>query len=89
MGEEEPDGSLGAMLDSLAVYRRARVELVETLGCARSNRDPLAEFSERFVAAWLDGELAANRVQKDWDLRDPEGRTVQVRCLARVERGPP
>ena len=49
---------------ALEHYARGRAELLEAIGVTGSNRDPLAEFSERLVAALLDGELASNRVQR-------------------------
>lgn len=63
-------------------YARGRQQLLEAIGVTGSNRDPLSEFSERIVAALLDGELAANRVQRGWDLRTDSGRRVQVKYLA-------
>mgnify|MGYP001488444613 CR=1 FL=1 len=77
MGDDETQKLVGA----LATYRQARVRFLEALGCS-SNRDPLAEFSERLVATWLGGSLAESRVQKDWDVRLGDGHTVQVRYLA-------
>lgn len=62
-------------------YARGRAELLEAIGVTGSNRDPLAEFSERLVAALLDGELASNRVQRGWDVMSA-GRRVQVKYLA-------
>lgn len=62
-------------------YARGRAELLEAIGVTGSNRDPLAEFSERLVAALLDGELATNRVQRGWDVM-AAGRRVQVKYLA-------
>lgn len=69
-------------MDALAVYRDARLNLLRTLGLASSNRDPLAEFSEQFVAALMDGTLAVSRVQQGWDVELPDGAKVQVRYLA-------
>jgi hypothetical protein len=57
---------------------------LDALDCS-SNRDPLAEFTERLVAAWLGATLAANRVQKGWDLElDEDGAKVEVRYLANL-----
>jgi len=69
------------LLRALEAYRGARLSFLQELGCS-SNRDPLVEFSERVVAAWLGGALAKSPVQKDWDLRLDDGSTVQVRYLA-------
>ena len=66
----------------MANYTRARVGFLADLGVNASNRDPLAEFSERFVAALLGGRLAESRVQKGYDLVDRDGQFVQVRYLA-------
>lgn len=67
--------------EAFARYSAGRAELLEALGVKGSNRDPLAEFSERIVAALLDGELASNRVQRGWDVM-AAGRRVQVKYLA-------
>jgi hypothetical protein len=75
------------LLDVLASYREGRRRLLVALGCSASNRDPLAEFSERLVAGLLGGTLAASRVQKGHDLVTPAGETVQVRYLANVSGG--
>jgi hypothetical protein len=75
-------GDSAPLLVALAEYRTARRRFLEVLGCAPSNRDPLAEFAERLVHAVLGGELAANRVQKAYDLVTAAGETVQVRYLA-------
>jgi hypothetical protein len=66
-------------------YSRGRAELLEAIGVTGSNRDPLAEFSERLVAALLDGELAPNRVQPGWDVMASE-RRVQVKYLANASQ---
>jgi hypothetical protein len=75
-----------ALLVALADYRTARRRFLELLGCAPSNRDPLAEFAERLAQTVLGGEIAANRVQKAYDLVTAEGETVQVRYLANPAR---
>jgi hypothetical protein len=48
----------------------------------RSNRDPLAEFSEWLVAAIVDGARADSPVQKGWDVRTADGEKFQVKYLA-------
>ncbi len=73
---------VGALLDALSVYRAARIDLLDSLGCAGSNRDPFAEFAERIALAAISGTMAASRTQKGWDFTDPDGRRVQVRYLA-------
>jgi hypothetical protein len=67
--------------EAFARYAQGRAELLEALGIESSNRDPLAEFSERIVAALLGGELASNRVQRGWDVM-ADGHHVQVKYLA-------
>lgn len=85
-----PDGSAWQDLrEAFSAYARGRRQLLKAIGVSASNRDPLSEFSERLVAALLDGELATNRVQRGWDLRTPEGRRVQVKYLANPGRGDP
>lgn len=56
--------------------------ILQVLGIPSSNRDPLAEFSERFVAGLLGGALAPNRVQAGYDVTLRDGRRVQVKYLA-------
>jgi hypothetical protein len=72
---------------ALMPYRQGRKRLLESLGCGVSNRDPLAEFSERLVTALLAGELAASRVQKGYDMVTQTGVRVQVRYLANPKDG--
>lgn len=67
--------------DAFERYTRGRAELLEAIDVTGSNRDPLAEFSERLAAAMLNGELASNRVQRGWDVMAGE-RRVQVKYLA-------
>jgi hypothetical protein len=70
------------LLSALDAYRAAREQLLDVLGSSRSNRDPLAEFAERFVAALMEGRLAASPVQAGWDLQLSDGSKVQVKYLA-------
>lgn len=70
---------LSTALDS---YRTARQHILATLALDISNRDPLAEWSEHFVAALTGGDLAPSRVQARYDLVIPDGLRVQVRYLA-------
>jgi len=70
------------LLDALAIYRSARQTLLATVGVSLSNRDPLAEFAEAFVAALIGGALATNRVQAAWDIQAPDGSLIQVKYLA-------
>jgi hypothetical protein len=48
------------LLDSLGLYRAARHELLAKVGVPLSNRDPLAEFAEVFVAALVGGTCATD-----------------------------
>lgn len=75
-------GRAAELLEALDAYRLARQRLLSVLDLASSNRDPLAEFAEQFVAALTGGNLASSRVQAGYDLTTPAGQTVQVRCLA-------
>jgi hypothetical protein len=74
--------SVDDLLEALGAYRAARTVILDVLGIPSSNRDPLAEFSERIVAALLGGVLAPNRVQTGYDITLTDGRTVQVKYLA-------
>jgi hypothetical protein len=86
LASEEPmDDHFSELLRAYEKYRVARLELLAAIECHLSNRDPLAEFSERLVLAALGGTLAESRVQKGWDFKDPEGRRVQVRYLSNPE----
>jgi len=73
---------LHEFLDALALYRTARHALLAKVGVPLSNRDPLAEFAEAFVAALVGGSLATSRVQAGWDVETPTGTRYQVKYLA-------
>jgi len=73
------------LIRAMARYRTARREFLVALGIPASNRDPLAEFSERLVAELVGGRLADSRVAKGFDVVDPDGRKIQVRYLANPE----
>jgi hypothetical protein len=70
------------LVEAMAMYRAARRQFLEALGIPASNRDPLAEFSERLVAELVGGELAASRVEKGYDVIDKNGCKIQMRYLA-------
>ncbi|MFB7293635.1 hypothetical protein [Actinacidiphila glaucinigra] len=72
----------GDYLHGLAAYRAARRTLLAMLGVEQSNRDPLSEFAERFVAALWGGQLAASRTQPHYDIETPNGEKIQVKYLA-------
>jgi hypothetical protein len=69
-----------------AAYKRyveARNALLEELQLKRrSNRDPLAEFSEWLIAALVGGTLADSPVQPGWDVLTPDNEKIQVKYLA-------
>ena len=78
------------LLTALAEYREARLRLLGLLGLLEvpvSNRDPLAEFAERLVAALTGGSFPVNRNQRGWDVWLPNGATVQVKYLANGATG--
>lgn len=75
---------LSELLHAFDVYRPARKAFLDALGLPRSNRDPLAEFSEHLVQALWGGTLAQSRVQAGHDLVLLDRRKVQVRYLANV-----
>lgn len=75
------------LLEALAEYRGARLRLLRLLDVSVSNRDPLAEFAERLVAALTGGTFPPNRNQPGWDVRLPDGATVQVKYLANLATG--
>jgi len=70
------------LLEALDSYREARHTLLAKVGVPLSNRDPLAEYSEVFVAALVGGTTAASRVQAGWDVEGPDGVRYQVKYLA-------
>jgi hypothetical protein len=80
MSADNPERA-AELLAALEEYRRARERLLSVLGPRMSNRDPLAEFAEHFVAALMGGRLAENPVQAYWDIELPDGAKVQVKCL--------
>lgn len=69
------------LLTALEEYRLARERLLSILGPRMSNRDPLAEFAEHFVAALMGGRLAVSPVQAYWDIELADGAKVQVKYL--------
>lgn len=75
------------LLQSWSAYREARLSLLTEMDIPQSCRDPLAEFSEVLVARLVNGTLADNRVQKGWDVREPNGDTIQVKYLANSSGG--
>ncbi len=52
-----------------------------------SNRDPLGEFAEQFVAAISGGKLATSRVQQGWDVVLLDGKKVQLKSLSNPSVG--
>jgi len=78
---------LSELLDAAAEYRFLRQHLLDIVGTAGSNRDPLSELSEALVEAYLDGVLAESRVQPGYDLIDAAGLRVEVKYLANPAGG--
>ena len=70
------------LVAALAASRQARLVLLEALGCRSSNRDPLAKFSGRIVAAMVGAAMAESRGQRGWDVAAPDGEHIQFRYLA-------
>ena len=68
-------------------YWDERHKLLKAIDCAKSNRDPLSEFSEALVASITAGERAKNRTQKGWDLELPDGTYMEVKYLANPGEG--
>lgn len=68
-------------LEKWGDYVAARRDLLHHLEIDRSNREPMAEFSEVLVRDLVDGELAPSRTEKGWDVRSPDGKKIQVRYL--------
>jgi hypothetical protein len=83
----DADWRTGELLSALAESRDARQRLLEILGRRQSNRDPLAEFAEHFVAALTGGSVAASPVQAGWDIQLADGGKVQVKYLANTTPG--
>jgi hypothetical protein len=80
MSADNPERA-AELLAALEKYRPARERLLSVLGPKMSNRDPLAEFAEHFVAALMGGQLAENPVQAYWDIKLTDGAKVQVKYL--------
>ena len=81
-----PKLSMAELLKVFAPYREARKLFLLKIGKHTSQRDPLAEFSEYFVAVLLKGSLANRRTQPGWDVELETGEHVQVRYLANLDR---
>lgn len=82
-----PVATASELLTALADYREARLRLLQLIEVPVSNRDPLAEFSERLVAAVWGGTCSPFRNQPGWDVRLPDGTTVQVKYLTNDASG--
>ena len=85
-----PQPDIGELMSALAVYRTARLHMLESMGLAVSNRDPLTEFGEVLVAAHLDGTLARSRVEPGYDIvyrDDGQKKKVQVKTLSNRSSG--
>ena len=80
MSADNPERA-AELLAALEEYRLARQRLLLVLGPRLSNKDPLAEFGEHFVAALMGGRLAESPVQPYWDIELADGAKVQARCL--------
>ena len=87
MTANDADRRTGELLGALQEYRAARQRLLDVLGPRQSNRDPLAELAEHFVAALTGGRVAASPVQAGWDVQLTDGRKVQVKYLANTSPG--
>jgi hypothetical protein len=74
--------NIAELVSAIERYRTARLAFLNVLGVAISNRDPLAEFSERLVAALPGGSVADSRTQKGYDVVAPQGERIQVKFLA-------
>jgi len=74
--------NLNEFLSAFLSYRTGRLKFLAQIGCAESNRDPLAEASEYLVALLTGGELVKNRVQKGYDVVGSDGKRIQVKYLA-------
>lgn len=69
-------------IETFREYVTVRKQLLGSVGAKGSNRDPLAELSERMAAVLLDAVPAESRVNKGWDVRRRNGRTVEVKYVA-------
>lgn len=81
MSADSAPQRVAELLAALREYRAARERLLSVLGPRMSNRDPLGEFAEHFVAALMRGRLASNPVQAYWDIELPDGAKVQAKYL--------
>lgn len=81
-----PRPTYADLLAAWSPYRWARRGVLESIGVQQSFRDPLGEFAEVLVARLVGGRLAANRVQKAWDVASPMG-AIQVKYLANPSDG--
>ena len=72
------------MLEDFKNYRETRRNLLEKLDRPDSNRDPLAEFSEKLAETILKAKRAGRREQKGFDLEGPSGEKIEVKYVAQV-----
>jgi hypothetical protein len=81
MSNKNQTDSKNSILTEYQVYAEARRHFLSNIGLALSCRDPLAEFSEVFVAKLIGAKIADSRVQKGYDLIKQNNRYVQVKYL--------
>ena len=68
-------------------YVSARQSLLSAIGRGKSNRDPLAEWTEWLAENVMHGTRASNPVQADYDIELADGTRVQTKYLANPSRG--
>lgn len=74
--------SSDSLIAAFEKYSPVRTAFLKELSCSGSNRDPLAEFSEKLVATLVDGRLTESRVQPNYDVIGSSGEKIQVKYLA-------
>lgn len=79
VGWDKPDRQ--SVQTAFKHYIQARKTLLAELQL-KSNRDPLAEFSEWLVMDLVGGVFASSRVQEAWDVQTSKGERIQVKYLA-------
>lgn len=83
---QNSDKAIGELLAYYHEYAQIRKRLLTRIKIPSSCRDPLAEFSEVFVATLLGARMADSRVQKGFDLIKQNGRRVQVKYLCNPDQ---
>lgn len=74
------------LINDFKKYRDIRLTLLRKLDRPDSNRDPLAEFSEKLAEIILGARRTKRREQKGYDLESPVGEKIEAKYVAQLTK---